>query len=140
VYVLAVWEIRVPPECIFVLWLLSKDMLLTRDNVGKRRLVEDKTCLLCSEDETVNDLFFDCMVVRQAWETISEVVGFPISLDYVFVARCCLCNKKYGVVNMLPSKVCRSLWKVRNLICVVSLQEKHKLSSARIIFVGSRKN
>jgi hypothetical protein len=106
VYVLAVWEIRVPPECIFFLWLLSKDMLLTRDNVGKRRLVEDKTCLLCSEDETVNDLFFDCMVVRQAWETIYEVVGFPISLDYVFVARCCLCNKKNMVWLICSPQKC----------------------------------
>jgi hypothetical protein len=28
-----------------------------------------------------------------------------------------LCNTKFGIVNMVSSAVCRSLWKLRNLIC-----------------------
>jgi hypothetical protein len=28
-----------------------------------------------------------------------------------------LCNTKFGIVNMVLSAVCRSLWKLRNLIC-----------------------
>jgi hypothetical protein len=105
VYVPAVWKIRVPLGAFFSLWLLSKDRLLIRDNLGKRRSIEEKTCLFCSEDETINHLFFHCVVARQACETICEVVGFPIGLDYVFAARCWLCNKKYSVVNMLSSAV-----------------------------------
>jgi hypothetical protein len=58
VYVPAVWKIRVPLGAFFSLWLLSKDRLLIRDNLGKRRSIEEKTCLFCSEDETINHLFF----------------------------------------------------------------------------------
>jgi hypothetical protein len=33
------------------------------------------------------------------------------------MARCWLCNKKYGIVNMISSTTCWSLWKVRNSLC-----------------------
>jgi hypothetical protein len=48
---------------------------------------------------------------------VSEVVGFQIGSDFESVAKSWLCNTKFGVVNMLSSAVCWSLWKLRNLIC-----------------------
>lgn len=105
VYVPAVWKIRVPLGAFFSLWLLSMDRLLIRDNLGKRRSIEEKTCLFCSEDETINHLFFSlCGGKTGMWD-----LTFPIGLDYVFAARCWLCNKKYSVVNMLSSAVWWSL-------------------------------
>jgi hypothetical protein len=65
-----------PPRVHFFLWLLSKNKLLTRDNLGKRRRVDDKTCLFCNELESVHHLFYECVVARRIWEAISEVVGF----------------------------------------------------------------
>jgi hypothetical protein len=56
-------------------------------------------------------------VARQAWEVVYEIVGFPIGSNYEYVAKCWLCNKKFGVVNMFSSAVCWSLWKLRNSIC-----------------------
>jgi hypothetical protein len=60
VYVPAVWSLLIPPRVYFFLWLLSKNKLLTRDNLEKRKRVYDKTCLLCNEMETVRHLFYDC--------------------------------------------------------------------------------
>jgi hypothetical protein len=62
--------------------------LLTRDNLEKRRKVEDKTCLFCSEKETICHLFFEYVVVKQAWDTISAVYGFPIGSDFESMAMC----------------------------------------------------
>jgi hypothetical protein len=64
VYVPTVWSLTVPPRVHFFFWLLSKDKLLTRNNLEKRRRVEDKSYLFCSEPELVNHLFFDCIVAR----------------------------------------------------------------------------
>jgi hypothetical protein len=50
----------------FFLWLMSKNMPLTRDNQGKRR-VEDKTYLLCTDSDSIHHLFFECIVAKQAW-------------------------------------------------------------------------
>jgi hypothetical protein len=76
VYVPAVWSLLIPPRVHFFLRLLSKNKLLTRDNLEKRKGVDDKTCLFCNERETVHHLFYDCVVANRVWEAISEVVGF----------------------------------------------------------------
>jgi hypothetical protein len=39
VYVPSVWSLMVPPRVHFFLWLVSKNKLLTRNNLGKRRRV-----------------------------------------------------------------------------------------------------
>jgi hypothetical protein len=53
-----VWKIYVPSRLHVFLWLLSNNKVLTRDNLAKRRHVEDMTCLFCSEPETVSHLLF----------------------------------------------------------------------------------
>jgi hypothetical protein len=90
--------------------VLSKNKLLTEDNLEKRR-VDNKSCLFCSEPESVHHLFFDCIVAKQIWVLISEAIGFQIGQDFESVAKRWLCNKKLGLVDMISSAVCRSLWK-----------------------------
>jgi hypothetical protein len=64
--------------------LLSKKKFVTRDNLGKRRHAR----LLCVENESVNHLFFGCVVARKAWEEISLAEGFDIDRDIESIARC----------------------------------------------------
>jgi hypothetical protein len=93
VFVPAVWSLPNPPRVHFFSRLLSKNKLLTRDNLEKRR-VDDKSCLFCSEPESVYHLFFECVIARQTWLGISEVIGAQIGQDFESVARRWLCNKK----------------------------------------------
>ena len=64
VFVPAVWALKVPPRVHFFLWLLSKNKVLTRDNLSIRKKIQDSTCLFCSEVETVNHLFFNCVLAK----------------------------------------------------------------------------
>ena len=57
-------DFKDPTKSSFFLWLLSKNKLLTRDNLGIRRKVENPNCLFCSNLEIVQHLFFDCVVAR----------------------------------------------------------------------------
>jgi hypothetical protein len=59
--------------------LLSKNKVLTRDNLSKRRKVEDTSCLFCCELETVNHLFLECVVAKQMW--LELAAAFNIQLD-----------------------------------------------------------
>ena len=43
VFVHAVWKLKIPPRVQIFLWLLSKNKLLTRDNLAKRKEVFDNT-------------------------------------------------------------------------------------------------
>lgn len=62
VHVPAIWSLKIAPRVYFFLWLLSKNKVLTRDNLGLRRKVEDPSCLFCKE--SVEHLFFGCVVAK----------------------------------------------------------------------------
>jgi hypothetical protein len=44
---------------------MANNKILTRDNLAKRRIMEDGSCLFCDEKETVHHLFFECCVAKQ---------------------------------------------------------------------------
>jgi hypothetical protein len=67
VFTPAMWKIPAPSRLHIFLWLLANNKTLTRDNLAKRRRVEDDTCLFCSEQEYVRHLFFECCVARSFW-------------------------------------------------------------------------
>jgi hypothetical protein len=117
IFLPTVWKLHVPPRIHFFLWLVSKNKLLTRDNLGKRRRVDDPSCLFCSDNETVHHLLFDCVVAKKAWEEISIILGINIGLDYESIARLWLCNKRFDVANIISLALCWCLWKLRNGLC-----------------------
>uniref|UniRef100_A0A0A8Y3J5 Reverse transcriptase zinc-binding domain-containing protein n=1 Tax=Arundo donax TaxID=35708 RepID=A0A0A8Y3J5_ARUDO len=94
VYLPAVWKLNDPPRLHVFLWLLSKNRVLTRDNLAKRQFVNDKTCLFCSEEDTVFHLFFGCVVSARMWNELSEVVGFKLDPNFENVAKLWLSQKK----------------------------------------------
>jgi hypothetical protein len=49
-----------------------------RDNLAKRREVDDKSCLFCSEKETAGHLLFECCVARNLWEVVAEIADRPL--------------------------------------------------------------
>jgi hypothetical protein len=76
------------------LWLLVNNKTLTRDNLHKRRYVEDRSCLFCVEPETIDHLFFKCFVASKIWEEISGIFGVQVGSDFESVARWWVSNKK----------------------------------------------
>jgi hypothetical protein len=94
VHVSAVWSLKIPPRVHFFLWLVVNNRALTRDNLAKRRKVENKNCLFCLERESIHHLFFDCVVAKQCWTIISEIVGCQVGGDMVEVGNFWLSNKK----------------------------------------------
>jgi hypothetical protein len=81
----SVWKLIIPPRVQFFLWLLSKDKILTRNNLSKRQNVAD-SCLFCGEEESAAHLFFKCVVAMKAWGVMSEVLGVNIGANYESVA------------------------------------------------------
>ncbi|RLN36127.1 hypothetical protein C2845_PM03G35150 [Panicum miliaceum] len=97
--------------------MLSTRKSLTRDVLESRgKHLDDNTCLFCSERETSQHLFFDCVVAKQVWTSISELLGLEIGSDFESVGSKWLCNKKFLVHNMISSAALWSIWKLRNNI------------------------
>lgn len=116
-FIPAVWKLHIPPRVHFFLWLLSKNKLLTRDDVEKRKSIDCEECLFCAEKETIQHLFFECVVARKIWSDLANVLKVNIGLNFESVASKWLCDKKNLVVNMFSSALMWSLWKLRNSLC-----------------------
>jgi hypothetical protein len=117
VHVYAIWSIKVPPRVHFFLWLVIKNRALTRDNLAKRRKVEDECCLFCSEKETIHHVFFECVVAKQCWNIMSDILGSRVGDNMCDVGKFWLSNKKHVLVNIVSSAVIWSIWKLRNDLC-----------------------
>jgi hypothetical protein len=71
-----------PPRVEFFLWLLSKNKHLTRDNLEKRKSLDDNTCVFCSEPESASHLLYECVVAKRACQLISETLNVQIGAGY----------------------------------------------------------
>jgi hypothetical protein len=107
----------VPPRIHVFLWLLAKNKLLTRDNIDKRRSLEDLSCLFYSEPESAHHLFFECCVASSIWNTMSEVLGVSVGRNFESIAKLWLRDKHLKYINLCNAAVLWCLWKTRNDIC-----------------------
>lgn len=105
VFIQAVSKLFIAPRVQFFLWLLSNNKLLTRDNLVKRRTVNDPSCLFCEEGESINHLFFQCCVAVNVWEFVSAYFSRTIDTDFESVASLWLSNRKFLICNIVSSAV-----------------------------------
>jgi hypothetical protein len=64
------WKAKLPLKIKFFLWYLKRGVILTKDNLLKRRWKEDSKCNMCGLDENIQHLFFDCRVARFVWNAL----------------------------------------------------------------------
>ena len=105
------------PRVHIFLWLLSNNKILTRMNLAKRQHVEDKTCLFCSEQETVGHLFFDCCVARRFGSAVPTARMSILNLTSPLLLNGGSAGTKYDVINMCTSAIHWSIWELRNNMC-----------------------
>ena len=73
-----------------------------------------ENCIFCSEKESIDHLFFNCIVAKQIWNVVSAFFETEIGTNYNSVARFWVSNKKHAVVNSVCAAVLWCLWKDRN--------------------------
>jgi hypothetical protein len=117
VFVPAVWNLNIPPRVQFILWLLCKNIVLTRDNLGKSNKLEVGTCLFCEEKESCQHMFFDYVVAVRMWKEISNVIGREVGGGFESIGVCWHGNKKFTISNMLIAAALWGLWKLWNGCC-----------------------
>lgn len=68
------------------MWFVHKGVVLTKDNLVKRRWVGSSGCCFCDQDETIKHLFLDCPLAKLLWRTlhIAFNVNPPMSINTLF--------------------------------------------------------
>lgn len=87
---------------------------LTRDNLAKRRHVDDLTCVFCNELESIQHLFFDCIVAKNIWGTVAEIVDFPVPCSFSDLAIFWKQRKIAELINIFSAAILWGLWLLRN--------------------------
>jgi len=102
------------PKIHIFLWLLANNKLMTRDNLRKRMIMKPLDCVFCCENESVDHLFFGCVVAKTFWSYISSEFDIDIGANFESVARFWLSNNKNSALNTTTSALLWCLWKHRN--------------------------
>jgi len=70
------------------MWLVSQNAILTKDNLIKRKWKGDKTCAFCTEDESGQHIFFECLTTKYIWSLLAYSLGVdcrPSNMDQYWV-------------------------------------------------------
>lgn len=87
---------------------------MTRDNLAKRGIERSLECVYCSEKESIDHLFFGCVVAKQIWCSVSEFFSCELGVDYFSIAKYWPANKKHTALNSICTCVLWGMWKHRN--------------------------
>jgi hypothetical protein len=79
------WELRIPLKIKIIMWHWWKGVILTKDNLAKRKWKGGVKCCLCNSSETIQHLFFDCHLARNIWNLVFITFGIqpPTSVSHL---------------------------------------------------------
>jgi hypothetical protein len=118
-YTPVMWKLSVPLRVHIFLWLLANNKTLMRDNIAKRKILDDKTCLFCNELEYVNHLFFECYIAQSLWKCIYEITNVIVDNDFISVVKYWIHDSKLKCLNAISAA---ALWKFWNDMCFNNVQ------------------
>jgi len=114
------WKAKLPYKIKIFLWLLEKGVILTKDNLIKRKWVGDPSCYFCSDNENINHLLFCCPVAKVIWGIIAMSLGannIPTDIDQYkrWVNRWLPNGTSFHTLGL--AAFCWAIWKRRNKAC-----------------------
>jgi hypothetical protein len=69
------WKAKIPLKIKIFLWYLKNGVVLTKDNLVKRKWKGCTRCCFCAEHETIQHLFFYCAMARLMWGIVCFTLG-----------------------------------------------------------------
>jgi hypothetical protein len=80
------WKLKIPLRIKIFLWYLKREVVLTKDNLARRNWNGGKQCVLCSQLDTIQHLFFDCHFARFLWRAVQVTFNIdrPTSVMHMF--------------------------------------------------------
>jgi hypothetical protein len=67
-----IWKTKLPEKIKIFMWLLEQKVVLTKDNMVRRKWQGCPACYLCGEPETNYHLFFSCPIVKVVWGVVAR--------------------------------------------------------------------
>jgi len=131
------WKLKVPLKIKIFLWYLDKGVILTKDNLIKRKWKGDAKCCFCNCDETIRHLFFECHLAKCVWQAIQYTFAVTPPVNITCMMGSWLNGypaklKKQMLIGV--SAICWALWLCRN---EAVFQKRYPNSFLQVIFRGT---
>jgi hypothetical protein len=112
-----IWKMKVPLKMKIFMWFLHWKVILTKDNLIKRQWTGNKNCCFCDNNESIQHLFFVCLLSKVIWRIIYMTFGLaqPKNVTNLFgnwlkgISKKDLIQIRVGVCAMIWA-----LWNTRN--------------------------
>ena len=65
-----IWKLKVPLKIKKFIWFLHKKILLTKDNLVRRKWTGCSKCVFCGLQESVEHLFISCSFAKSVWRVV----------------------------------------------------------------------
>jgi hypothetical protein len=125
-----VWNFRGPRALKMFLWRACNNILPTKENLYKRKIVDNPQCDICGADtETVGHILWSCVAAKDVWlenmKPIQKSTSAEIDFQHLFVQ---LFDRLVGKDFQRFGFVARQLWFRRNKV----IFDDEFLSPARV--------
>ena len=82
----SLWKLKLPLKVKVFLWFLHWGVILTKDNLVREHWHGNEKCCYCSNNETIQHLFFECHMARLIWRVIHTTFGLkkPNNVIHMF--------------------------------------------------------
>ncbi|KAL5146890.1 putative ribonuclease H protein [Glycine soja] len=108
------------PRANFILWLACHGRLSTKDRLCKYGMIDDKSCCFCSEEESMNHLFFVCDNSKRVWMEVLQWVqirhdpsDWPNELHWL-THHTKGKGTRAAVLKMAIAETIYEIWNIRN--------------------------
>jgi hypothetical protein len=72
-----IWKLKVPLKIRMFMWFLHRKVLLTKDNLTKRKWLGCNKCAFCDQDESIEHLFIRCTFSKLVWRVVHFTFNLP---------------------------------------------------------------
>ena len=108
-----IWKAKIPLKIKIFLWQLFQDVVLTRENMKKRKWLGNPTCSFCDQLETSRHLLFSCSHAKVVWGVLGSMFGAsccPSSLWQSFAWFQAFFHRNKNFHMLLLAAGCWAIW------------------------------
>jgi len=108
------WRIKVPLKIRIFMWFLHRKVLLTKDNLAKRRWNGCTKCVFCDSQETIDHLFITCPFSRLVWRVVHFTFNIPPPANVTNMFGNWLNGVDQKAKTRIRVGVCALVWEIWN--------------------------
>uniref|UniRef100_A0A8I6XUJ7 Reverse transcriptase zinc-binding domain-containing protein n=1 Tax=Hordeum vulgare subsp. vulgare TaxID=112509 RepID=A0A8I6XUJ7_HORVV len=131
---LKIWNIKVPLKIKVFMWFIHKGVILTKDNLIKRRWRGRSNCCYCEQNETIRHLFLQCPLAKLLWRTIQIAFNIvpPTCISSIFTTW--LNGVDVKISKLIGIGICALFWAIWNTRNDITFNGKNFNNFLQVIF------